>query len=67
MRRAAAAQNNVDAKDIEAVFMIGGSSFAPTIKRQFKNNFGADFPIRTGWEFTFVAERLAIYASELFG
>jgi hypothetical chaperone protein len=57
----------VTAKDIDAIFMTGGSSFVPAIRRIFESTFGAKVPIRVGQEFTSVAEGLAIYALELFG
>ena len=59
-------QCNVGAGDIDAVFMTGGSSFVPAIRRQFEIKFGSDVAIRAGQEFTSVAEGLALYALELF-
>ena len=56
---------NVTAKDVDAIFMTGGSSFVPAIRRIFENEFGSRVPIRVGEEFTSVAEGLAIYALEL--
>ena len=47
------------------VFMTGGSSFVPAIRRIFEDKFSANVPIRVGQEFTSVAEGLAIYALEL--
>jgi len=55
----------VTAKNVDAVFMTGGSSFVPAIRRIFEDKFGAKVPIRVGQEFTSVAEGLAIYALEL--
>ena len=52
-------------KEIDAVFMTGGSSFVPAIRQLFDQKFGADIPIRAGQEFTSVAEGLAIHALEL--
>jgi hypothetical chaperone protein len=55
----------VTAKNVDAVFMTGGSSFVPAIRRIFEDKFGTKVPIRVGQEFTSVAEGLAIYALEL--
>ncbi len=54
----------VTASDVDAVFMTGGSSFVPAVKRIFEQKF-AKAPIRAGQEFTSVAEGLALYALEL--
>lgn len=57
---------NIAAQDIDAVFMTGGSSFVPAIRKIFE----AKFPkanIRAGQEFTSVAEGLALYARERLG
>ena len=56
---------NVTAKEVDAIFMTGGSSFVPAIRRIFEKKFGDDTPIRAGQEFTSVAEGLAIHASEI--
>ena len=58
---------NVGAKDVDAIFMTGGSSFVPAIRRLFEDKFRAETPIRAGQEFTSVAEGLAIHAAELLG
>jgi hypothetical chaperone protein len=58
---------NVATKDVDAIFMTGGSSFVPAVRALFEQKFGAEVPIRTGQEFTSVAEGLAIHASELLG
>jgi hypothetical chaperone protein len=55
----------VQARDIDAIFMTGGSSFVPAIRMVFERKFGAQTPLRTGHEFTSVAEGLAIHAAEL--
>jgi hypothetical chaperone protein len=58
LARCAIAPDNVD-----SIFMTGGSSFVPAIRRIFERKFpGA--PIRAGQEFTSVAEGLALYALE---
>jgi hypothetical chaperone protein len=54
-------------KDVETIFMTGGSSFVPAIRRLFEQKFGTATPIRAGQEFTAVAEGLAIHAFELLG
>lgn len=58
---------NLAPQDIDAIFMTGGSSFVPTIRRLFEQKFGHEIPIRAGQEFTSVAEGLAIHASEVLG
>lgn len=56
---------NVAVQDVDAIFMTGGSSFVPKIRRLFAQKFGAETPIRAGQEFTSVAEGLAVHALEL--
>jgi hypothetical chaperone protein len=56
---------NVAPRDVDAIFMTGGSSFVPVIRRLFEHKFGSEIPIRAGQEFTSVAEGLAIHALEL--
>jgi hypothetical chaperone protein len=56
---------NVATEDVDAIFMTGGSSFVPMIRKLFAEKFGAETPIRAGQEFTSVAEGLAIHALEL--
>lgn len=51
----------VSARDVDAVFLTGGSSFVPAVRRIFATRFGAD-RIRTGNEFTSVARGLALDA-----
>jgi hypothetical chaperone protein len=48
---------------VNMVFLTGGSSFVPAVRRIFERRFGAD-RIRTGSEFTSVAQGLALKASE---
>jgi len=55
---------NVAPQDVDAIFMTGGSSFVPMIRRLFEYKFGKQTPIRAGREFTSVAEGLAIHALE---
>jgi hypothetical chaperone protein len=56
---------NVAAQEVDAIFMTGGSSFVPLIRKLFEHKFGSETPIRAGQEFTSVAEGLAIHALEL--
>jgi hypothetical chaperone protein len=49
--------------DIDMVFLTGGSSFVPAVRKIFETRFGADC-IRAGNEFTSVARGLALKASE---
>ena len=58
------AKCNVTAHDVDAIFMTGGSSFVPAMRRVFEQKF-ANAPIRAGQEFTSVAEGLALHALEL--
>jgi hypothetical chaperone protein len=52
----------VHAKDIDMVFLTGGSSFVPCVRRIFETRFGPA-KIRTGDEFTSVARGLALRAA----
>ena len=56
---------DVAAHEIDAIFMTGGSSFVPVVRQLFTKICGAAVPVRTGREFTSVAEGLALYASQL--
>jgi hypothetical chaperone protein len=58
------AKCNVAPSNVDAIFMTGGSSFVPAIRRVFERKF-ANVPIRAGQEFTSVAEGLALHALEL--
>jgi hypothetical chaperone protein len=49
----------VDTKDIDKVFLTGGSSFVPSVRKIFERRFGAD-RIESGNEFTSVARGLAL-------
>jgi hypothetical chaperone protein len=51
---------------VDRVFLTGGSSFVPAVRRIFENRFG-DERIRTGDEFTSVARGLALRALEVEG
>jgi hypothetical chaperone protein len=52
----------VDARDVDMVFLTGGSSFVPAVRRIFDLRFGRE-RIRTGNEFTSVAMGLALKAA----
>jgi hypothetical chaperone protein len=57
------ATSGVGAEDVDMVFLTGGSSFVPAVRRIFETRFGAS-RIRTGNEFTSVARGLAVKAAE---
>jgi hypothetical chaperone protein len=50
-------------RDVDRVFLTGGSSFVPAVRRIFTSRFGKD-KIRRGHEFTSVAHGLALRALE---
>jgi hypothetical chaperone protein len=54
---------NVQSADVNMVFLAGGSSFVPAVRRIFERRFGADH-IRTGSAFTSVAQGLALMARD---
>ncbi len=54
---------NVGAKDVDVVFLTGGSSFVPAVRAIFESRFGRE-RIRSGNEFTSVARGLALAAAE---
>jgi hypothetical chaperone protein len=49
----------VEAREVDRVFLTGGTSFVPAVRRIFINRFGQD-RIRGGNEFTSVAQGLAL-------
>ncbi len=53
----------VGARDVDMVFLTGGSSFVPAVRRIFDVRFGRE-RIRTGNEFTSVAMGLALRAAQ---
>jgi hypothetical chaperone protein len=53
----------VSSREVDRVFLTGGSSFVPAVRRIFSNGFGED-RIRSGNEFTSVAHGLALRAEE---
>src|ERR1700678_208933 len=54
----------VDARSVDMVFLTGGSSFVPAVRRIFDVRFGRE-RIRTGNEFTSVAMGLALRAAQV--
>ncbi len=57
------AASGVARADVDMVFLTGGSSFVPAVRRIFESRFGAA-RIRTGNEFTSVARGLAVRAAD---
>jgi len=55
--------SGVDPRAVDRVFLTGGSSFVPAVRRIFETRFGQD-RIRGGNEFTSVAHGLALRAAE---
>ena len=58
------ATSNVAASEVDRVFLTGGTSFVPAVRRIFENRFTAE-RVRTGNEFTSVARGLGLRAQEL--
>jgi len=56
-------QTGIDARDVDRVFLTGGTSLVPAVRRIFADRFGAE-RICTGNEFTSVARGLALKALE---
>jgi hypothetical chaperone protein len=56
------ATSGVGPQDVDMVFLTGGSSFVPAVRRIFESRFGSA-RIRTGNEFTSVARGLAVSAA----
>jgi hypothetical chaperone protein len=56
--------SGIDPSAVDRVFLTGGSSFVPAVRRIFEIRFGKD-RIRSGNEFTSVAHSLALRAAEL--
>ncbi len=54
----------VDVRDIDRVFLTGGTSFVPAVRRIFTSRFGAE-RVKTGEAFTSVARGLALRAEEV--
>jgi len=55
--------SGVGPRDVDAVFLTGGSSFVPAVRRIFDTRFGAG-RVHSGNEFTSVARGLALKAAE---
>jgi hypothetical chaperone protein len=55
----ALAQGGLDADGIDHVFLTGGTSFVPAVRRMFEARFGAE-KVSSGGEFVSVAEGLAL-------
>ncbi len=55
--------SGVGYREVDRVFITGGSSFVPAVRRIFEIRFGND-RIRSGGEFTSVAHGLALRAEE---
>jgi hypothetical chaperone protein len=49
--------------DVDRVFLTGGTSFVPAVRRIFEHRLGVD-RVRSGNEFTSVARGLALRAEE---
>ena len=56
-------KSGVHPRDVDRVFLTGGSSFVPAVRRIFATRFGEE-RIRSGNEFTSVAHGLALRAAE---
>jgi hypothetical chaperone protein len=63
---AALAQAQLAERDISVVFMTGGTSFVPAIRRRFEARFGTE-KIVAGGEFVSVGSGLALLARERAG
>lgn len=55
--------SNVSATEVDRIFLTGGTSFVPAVRRIFEERFTAA-RVRTGNEFTSVARGLALRAAE---
>lgn len=58
--------SGVQPKEVDRVFLTGGSSFVPAVRRIFATRFGPE-KIRSGNEFTSVAHGLALRALHAYG
>jgi hypothetical chaperone protein len=56
-------ESGIHPRAVDCVFLTGGSSFVPAVRRIFERRFGAG-RIRSGNEFTSVAHGLALRAAE---
>jgi hypothetical chaperone protein len=57
------ADSHIDAREVDRVFLTGGTSFVPAVRRVFETRFGIE-RVKTGNEFTSVALGLALRAQE---
>jgi hypothetical chaperone protein len=55
--------SDIAARKVDRVFLTGGTSFVPSVRRIFEERFGAE-RVRAGNEFTSVARGLALRAQE---
>jgi hypothetical chaperone protein len=53
--------SGIDPNQVDRVFLTGGTSFVPAVRRIFAKRFGED-RVRSGNEFTSVARGLALAA-----
>jgi hypothetical chaperone protein len=60
------ASSGVNGREVDRVFLTGGSSLVPAVRGIFARRFGEE-RIRTGDEFISVARGLALRAEEVFG
>jgi hypothetical chaperone protein len=56
--------SKVAPREVDRVFLTGGTSFVPAVRRIFEARFTAE-RVRTGNEFTSVARGLAVRAAEM--
>lgn len=56
-------QSGIDAKDVSKVFMTGGTSYVPAVRKIFEDGFGKD-RIEIGQPFLSVAHGLALIAAD---
>jgi hypothetical chaperone protein len=59
------ATSNISAQEVDRVFLTGGTSFVPAVRRIFEARFTSS-RVRTGNEFTSVARGLALRAEEAY-
>ncbi|WP_353067353.1 Hsp70 family protein [Tunturibacter psychrotolerans] len=57
------ATSNISTREVDRVFLTGGTSFVPAVRRIFESRFTSS-RVRTGNEFTSVARGLALRAEE---
>jgi hypothetical chaperone protein len=59
------AASNISTREVDRVFLTGGTSFVPAVRRIFESRFTSS-RVRTGNEFTSVARGLALRAEEAY-